>query len=168
MISQVLRLHPITPAQKMALGLLACLMMISTPVRAQSALRLIPVTPCRVADTRQASGPFGGPSITGGTSRSFAIPSSACGIPSTAQAYSLNVAVVPPGPLGYLTVWPTGQTQPAVSILNSLDGRTKSNAAIVGAGLSGAVSVFASNTTDVVIDITGYFVDASNPSALAF
>lgn len=45
---------------------------------------------------------------------------SACGIPATASAYSLNITVVPrAGTLGYLTVWPTGQPQPVVSTLNS-------------------------------------------------
>ncbi len=132
------------------------------------ALRFVPVTPCRVADTRNAAGPFGGPSIAGGTSRNFTIPSSACNIPPTAQAYSLNVAVVPAGPLGFLTLWPSGQSQPAVSALNSLDGSTKSDASIVPAGVGGAISVFASNTTDVVLDINGYFVPATDPTALAF
>jgi hypothetical protein len=78
-----------------------------TPVVTPSASRFVPVTPCRIADTRNAAGPFGGPSLPGQTSRDFAIPNSACGIPSTAVAYSLNVAVVPSGPLGFLTLWPT-------------------------------------------------------------
>ena len=72
-------------------------------------------------------------------------------------AYSLNVTVVPQGPLGYLTIWPTGEDQPVVSTLNSLDGRIKANAAIVPAGTSGAVSVYVTNTTDVILDIDGYF-----------
>src|ERR1019366_4823753 len=55
-----------------------------------SALRFVPVTPCRIADTRNPTGPFGGPIMFGGSSRAFNIPSGACGIPSTAQAYSLN------------------------------------------------------------------------------
>ncbi len=133
-----------------------------------NALRFVPVTPCRVADTRNAAGPFGGPSVAGGTTRDFIIPNSACGIPSTAQAYSLNVAVVPAGPLGFITMWPSGLTQPLASTLNSLDGRIKSNASIVPAGAGGAISVFASNTTDVVLDINGYFVPATDPTALAF
>jgi hypothetical protein len=132
-----------------------------------TALRFIAVTPCRVVDTRNASGAFGGPALSGGTSRDFIIPNGACGIPSTAQAYSLNVAVVPPGALGYLTMWPAALIRPLVATLNS-DGRVKSNAAIVPAGTGGAVSVFASNTTDVVLDINGYFVPATNTSALAF
>jgi len=135
---------------------------------AYTPLRFIPVTPCRVTDTRRPAGPFGGPSITGGASRSFAIPNSACGVPSTALAYSLNITAVPQGPLGYLTVWPTGEPQPGVSLLNSRDGRVKANAAIVPAGAGGAISIFVTNTADVLIDINGYFVPATNPSSLAF
>jgi hypothetical protein len=133
-----------------------------------SGLRFIPVTPCRVADTRNPPGPFGAPFISGNTSRSFIIPNSTCGIPSTAQAYSLNVTVVPHGALSYLTVWPAGHTQPLVSTLNSLDGRIKANAAIVPAGSGGAISVFATNDTDVILDIDGYFVPTGTANALAF
>ena len=134
---------------------------------ATSALLFVPMTPCRLVDTRNALGPFGGPSITGNTSRSFAIPNSACGVPSTAAAYSLNVTAVPQAGLGYMTVWPTGVTQPLVSLLNS-DGRVKANAAIVPAGISGLINVYATDTTDVVLDINGYFLPTTSTTALAF
>jgi len=130
-------------------------------------LQFIPVTPCRVADTRLPHGPFGGPTLSAGTSRDFAIPNSVCGIPSTASAYALNVTVVPHGFLGYISLWPTGQNQPYVSTLNSTDGRIKADAAIVPAGTGGAISVFASHTTDVVLDINGYFTRVTG-STLAF
>ncbi len=55
------------------------------------------------------------------------------------------------------TIWPTGAAQPVVSTMNSLDGRFKANAAIVPAGYQGAVSVYVSNTTNVILDINGYF-----------
>jgi hypothetical protein len=133
-----------------------------------TALQFIPVTPCRVVDTRNATGPFGGPELAANTSRAFNIPQSACSIPTTAVAYSLNVTVVPSGVLRYLTLWPTGQTQPVVSLLNS-DGRVKANAAIVGAGTHGGVSVYVTNATQVILDIDGYFVPAGTASvALAF
>ena len=120
--------------------------------------RFVPTTPCRIVDTRNPTGPFGGPAIAGQTFRNFDLPLGPCGgIPISALAYSLNVTVVPHGPLGYLTVWPTGEAQPYVSTVNSLDGRTKANAAIASAGTNGAISVFASNTTDLVLDIDGYF-----------
>ena len=125
-------------------------------------MQYVAVTPCRVVDTRNPDGEFGGPPIQGGTHRDFPIQSGECNIPSYASAYSLNVAVVPDGPLGYLTVWPTGEQQPLVSTVNSLDGRVKANAAIVPAGNNaGSVSVFASNTTNLVLDINGYFTSPS-------
>jgi hypothetical protein len=124
-------------------------------------LQFIPLMPCRVADTRKPNGPFGGPPISGGTLREFAIPNSACNVPTSAAAYSLNVTVVPQGTLGYLTVWPSGQDQPNVSTLNSIDGRIKANAAIVPAGAGAAINIFASNTTNVVLDINGYFAAVS-------
>ncbi|MFL6466137.1 MAG: BACON domain-containing protein [Bryobacteraceae bacterium] len=139
-----------------------------TSVTSPTALRFVPVTPCRVADTRDNNGPFGGPLLSGQTTRDFAIPQSACGIPANAQAYSLNFTVVPPSKLTYLTVFPTGQPQPVASTLNSFDGRIKANAAMVPAGTNGAVSVFATDDTQLIIDINGYFVPASTASAIAF
>ena len=133
-----------------------------------TALQFVAAVPCRVVDTRNPDGPFGGPPIPGGTYRSFAIPQNpSCGIPGNAAAYSLNVTVVPRGRLGYLTVWPSGEPQPRVSTLNS-DGRTKADAAIVPAGVGEAVSVYATDTTDLILDIDGYFVAASGGSGLAF
>jgi hypothetical protein len=121
-----------------------------------TALAFYPITPCRIADTRNANGPLGGPSLGGGTSRTFPIRT-ACSLPATAQAYSLNFAAVPSGPLGYLTAWPTGQAQPLASSLNALTGTVTANAVIVPAGTSGSVDVFASNPTNLIIDINGYF-----------
>ena len=135
---------------------------------AAGALRFVPVTPCRVVDTRNANGPLGGPILGANSTRDFNIASSACGIPANAQAFSLNVGVVPSGPLGYLTLWPAGQAKPFVSTLNSLDGRIKSNAAIVWAGSGGNISVYATDVTHVIMDINGYFVPATDPAALAF
>jgi hypothetical protein len=131
-------------------------------VSAQSPLQFIPLTPCRIVDTRITGQP-----IQGGTAQNFAIQGS-CGVPQSAAAYSLNVTVIPYGTLDYLTVWPTGQNQPVVSTLNSFDGRVKANAAIVGAGsIGGEVSVYASNTTDLVLDLDGYFAPISG-STMAF
>jgi hypothetical protein len=93
-----------------------------------SNLRFVPATPCRIADTRNPAGPFGGPFLSAQTVRGFTIPSSACNIPATAQAYSLNVTVVPHGVLNFLTTFPCGQTQPLASTLNS-DGRVKAGTA---------------------------------------
>ena len=113
-------------------------------------LRFMPVTPCRIADTRNDTGSFGGPVLGAQATRDFPIPQSTCGIPADAQAYSLNFTVVPTNKLNYITVFPTGQTQPLASTLNSFDGRTKANAAIVPAGANGFISVFATDSTQLI------------------
>jgi hypothetical protein len=120
-------------------------------------LQFVPVTPCRIADTRNATGAFGGPELAASATRTFDVPQSSCNIPAEATAYSLNVTVVPTASLGYLTIWPAGVPQPTVSTLNS-DGRVKANATITPAGTNGGVSVFASDATQFILDIDGYFI----------
>ncbi len=124
------------------------------------ASQFVPFPPCRVIDTRLWNSP-----ILGGSTDVFDLETEAsllgCGDLSSATAFSLNITVVPHGPLGYLTVWPNSANQPVTSLLNSPDGRVKANAAIVGGNDvrsgHGWISVYASDTTDVVIDVNGYF-----------
>jgi len=78
------------------------------------------------------------------------------------MAYSLNFTAVPQGPLGYLTVWPAGQSQPLVSTLNALTGDVTANAAIVPAGTAGAIDLFVTDNADMVIDVNGYFAAPVN------
>jgi DNA-binding beta-propeller fold protein YncE len=130
-------------------------------------LQLVNVTPCRLVDTR------GGSPIQGGTFQTFNLPQLAqtngCASLATAASYSLNVTLVPLNgqPVRYLTIWPASQSQPGVSTMNSFDGRTKADAAILPAGVSGGVSVFVTNTANVILDIDGYFAP-STASTLAF
>jgi hypothetical protein len=150
-------------AMFLACGIAACAPSISAQV-STSPLHYVPLsTPCRAVDTLQPGG--GGP-IDGGTFQNF-IPAVNCSIPYPSDsviAYAMNITVVPHGTLGYITVWPDGDPQPNVSTLNSYDGRVKANAAIVSGGSgAGAISIFASNTTDVVLDLSGYFTtEAAN------
>jgi hypothetical protein len=129
------------------------------------ALRFVPVTPCRLVDTR-VSGGFGGSRFAAGESRSIAIPSGSCSIPSTAAAYSLNVAVVPAAALAQLALYPAGIPRPETSTLLSPDGRIKSTAAIVAAGTGAAIEAYSSDPTDIVLDINGYFT--ADSTALQF
>src|SRR4051812_23835973 len=66
----------------------------------------------RVADTKGTTGTLAGPFLSAGQTRDFPLRSSACNVPSNAQAYSLNFTVVPRDRLNYLAGWPTGQGQP--------------------------------------------------------
>jgi glucose/arabinose dehydrogenase len=131
--------------------------------------RFVPLVPCRVMDTRDAGRPanFGPPKLTGGIRREVPVPLSGCGTPATAKAYSLNITVAPAGPLGFLSIWPRGTPQPLVSTLNSPGGRVVANAAIVPAGVSGDISLYATDDTDVIIDMNGYFSE-TEPNGVPF
>src|SRR5205823_4787711 len=87
-----------------------------------------------------------------------------CSIPSIAQTYSFNITIVPPGFVDFVTVGPTPvSTPPTFSTLNgyvcafSSSPCVISNAAIVPAGTSGSVDVYASQNTNLIIDINGYY-----------
>jgi hypothetical protein len=94
-------------------------------------------TPCRAVDTRQLGSP-----IQGGATRTFSPFAGNCKISvpdDDSIVYAVNVTVVPHGHLNYLTVYPAGEAQPVISLLNSEDGRTKANSAFVAGG-TGAIS----------------------------
>ncbi|MEO8127380.1 MAG: hypothetical protein ABJF23_19865 [Bryobacteraceae bacterium] len=126
-----------------------------------SQLAFVAIEPCRAVDTRNPAGSFGAPVMATNATRTFALWNNPqCpGIPSTARAYSVNVTVVPLGVLNFLKLWPAGIAQPLVSTLNSLDGSIVANAAVAVAGDNGAVSVYVTNTTEVIIDVNGYYTD---------
>jgi hypothetical protein len=137
------------------------------PASDSTALAFYPLTPCRVSDTRNATGPLGGPTLGDKQSRTIPILGSACGVPPNAQAFSLNITAVPRGALDYLTVWPTGKAQPNVSTLNSPTGSPTANAAIVPVGTNGSMNIYVSQASDVIVDINGYFAPAAS-GALSF
>jgi hypothetical protein len=98
-----------------------------------------------------------------GASRTFPVQSSnSCAIPVVASAYSFNITVVPPGPLGFITAYPTGQTLPLAATVNSPQGFIVGNAAIVPAGVGGSIDIYASDPTELVIDINGYYAAVSD------
>jgi hypothetical protein len=114
-------------------------------------LSLYALTPCRVLDTRNSPGR---PPTAGTVDVSVML--SGCGAPATAQSYVLNATVVPPGPFGFLTLWPQGSAKPFVSTLNAGDGIVTSNMAIVPT-TNGLISSFGSDPVHLILDISGYF-----------
>jgi hypothetical protein len=116
------------------------------------------LVPCRLADTRGADGPSGGPALQSGAIRAF-VPSGLCGVPATAKALSLNATVTQPASPGFLTFYPGGQLQPGTSSINFSPGQTRANNLVVPLGDgSGILQVFtAGGPVHLILDVNGYF-----------
>ena len=123
---------------------------------------LIAVTPCRIADTRNPAGPFGGPGLADNETRTYNIPADPCSTIPTAAAYSLNFTVVSYGGTGFLTAFPASTPRPFISTVNyTAGGGAVANAAIVPS-TAGSISVYSSRSTHVIIDINGYFLEPAS------
>jgi uncharacterized repeat protein (TIGR01451 family) len=119
------------------------------------------VTPCRLIDTRNPTGPLGGPALDAGQSRTFQV-AGGCGIPSNATAVFVNTTVVSPTALGNLRIFPTGASVPQVAALNYAAGQVRGNNGVYRLDASGQFDIRctqAAGTADVVVDVLGYFVE---------
>jgi N-acetylneuraminic acid mutarotase len=118
------------------------------------------VTPCRLADTRNAAGPSGGPALVAGAVRSFPV-TGVCGIPSGATAVSLNVTAVESAAQGHLTVYAgDAASPPPTSTINFPPGVTRAGNAVVRLATNGgAINVKngSAGAVDLVLDVNGYF-----------
>jgi hypothetical protein len=116
------------------------------------------LTPCRVFDTRELSGPTLGSPLTCGTERSFTIVGGTCGVPASARAISLNLTGTASTAPGNLRLFAPGAPVPLVSNLNYASGQTRGNNAVAPLSASGQISVLCSpsGTTHVIMDLNGY------------
>ncbi len=119
-----------------------------------------PVTPCRVADTRDPEGPAGGVPI--GASQMLILPvTGRCGIPSTALSVAANVTVVNPTATGSLSVFAGGPIVSGTTEVPVTAGKTRALNAIPILGTAGSLSVRADlpagGTTHVLLDVSGSF-----------
>ena len=154
---------------------------ISSDATSTDALVFVAITPCRLVDTRGASvgfnssAPFNGPFIQGQTAATYPVLSSPsfapCGtIPNIAEAYSLNLTLVPHPlgtPVNFVTVYPNnGSPVPSVSTVNDLQGGIVGNAAIVPAGTTaGGINVYSYGPTDIILDMNGYYAAPTDLSS---
>ncbi|HVT19330.1 MAG TPA: hypothetical protein VHQ90_24515 [Thermoanaerobaculia bacterium] len=118
------------------------------------------VTPCRLLDTRNSFGPYGGPAVPPGGQR-VVVFAGRCGIPASAKAVSLNVTVAKVPAPGLLTFFPGNATPTATSTINFAAGQTRANNAVLLLASSGSGTLAVLNSSGsavpLVIDVNGYF-----------
>lgn len=117
------------------------------------------VAPCRLVDTREPAGPLQGPALPAKAGRIFTLVGK-CGIPATARALSVNLAVTQPTVGGNVRLYPAGTALPGVSSINYSANQTRSNNAIVFLDANGRLAAFAnqsSGSVHLILDVNGYF-----------
>jgi hypothetical protein len=128
---------------------------------ATGALDFYTLAPCRILDTRLASGPYGGPALLSTTER-VVVAAGRCGIPGTAKALSLNVTAVASAGPGYLRFYPGNALAPLAATVNFSAGQTRGNNTIVMLASSGTGTFTVDSFTPAgpvhfVVDVNGYF-----------
>ena len=134
---------------------------------AGQASTLVPITPCRLVDTRadQTVGARNTP-LAAGEVADFAVwgTNGNCTIPSTATGIASNVTSVNGTSASYLTVYPGDAVRPLSSNLNwTASSAPTPNQVTVGLSAIGGIKAFNNaGSVDVVIDIVGYYQAATS------
>jgi outer membrane protein assembly factor BamB len=131
-----------------------------SPASALPGLAFYTLNPCRLIDTRDATGPYGGPALSAGQ-RTFNL-AGRCGVPTTARALAINLTVVAPSQSGDLRVFAADSAAPFASAINFGANRTRTNNAIlpVATDGSGGLNVhldMGAGTAQLIVDLVGYF-----------
>jgi hypothetical protein len=121
----------------------------------------IPITPCRLADTRIGNDHVGPNTTFGGSDTKTFLGRGAtgkCAIPNNAIALSMNVTAVGATASSFLTIWPDG-ARPGASSLNPAPGAPPTpNAVITPIGADGNFRVYnLRGSVEVIVDVNGYF-----------
>ncbi|MEW1858817.1 hypothetical protein AB0399_00255 [Streptomyces sp. NPDC088194] len=136
-----------------------------TPAATASHGRFVPVTPTRLLDTRNGTG---APKAQVGAGKTVRLTvAGAHGVPASGvTAVTMNVTAVQPTTTGHITVYPDGQQLPSVSSVSYQAGHTIANLVTVPVH-NGVVDLENSaGTVDLLADVTGYYTDGGNGSAL--
>ncbi len=116
-------------------------------------------SPLRLLDTRAGQpGCFNtGAPMTGGTAFTQDTQVPCTNVIAAARGLVGNVSALNATANGFLTFWPSNAARPTVATSNYQTGRVFNRHFTVGLGPDAAFNRFASSTTDVIIDISGFF-----------
>jgi hypothetical protein len=130
------------------------------------AVTFVPITPCRVMDTRTEynvgpkTSPLG-PGEVHTVNTTSGNTGDCTGIPASATGVSLNVTALDATLPTFLTVWATGEPQPDASSLNPVPGAPPTpNAVTTAINGGGQFDIYnLQGNVQVIADINGYYTD---------
>jgi len=116
-----------------------------------ASLEFVPVDPRRLLDTRPSQ------ALVAGVVRRLDVEGGASPAPDGAIAVALNLTAVSPSENGWIRAFPCDAKEPDVSSLNPRFTLNRANSAIVPTAGDGTICLRSNVTTDVIVDITGWF-----------
>lgn len=122
------------------------------------------ITPVRLADTREAD--CGCTVLDANTIR--VVVAGRDGIAADISAAALTITATSTPGQGFVTVYPSGTTRPNTSTLNLPGGAATSNSTIIPVGDGGAIDVYSTSPTNLIVDATGTFTDAASATSGRF
>ena len=131
----------------------------------EGAATFVPITPCRLFDTRPEPFTIGPRTAPLGPNDVHSVAGTgaagACQLPDDATGLVLNVTAVDASQATFLTLYPTGEDRPNASHLNPSPGTAPApNAVTVDLSPSGQFSVFNRfGNVHVLADVVGYYTD---------
>jgi len=112
---------------------------------------LVPVSPARLYDSR------GSRPLRAGEVVRLDVEGGSSPAPDGAVAVAVNITGVMPDQTGWIRAFPCDVPEPDVSSLNPRVGQARANSAIVPTAADGTICLTGNITTDVIVDITGWF-----------
>lgn len=125
----------------------------------------VPITPCRLVDTRPAPDTVGNRTSPLGPAEIYVQPVRGnvgnCTIPADASTVAANVTAVGPTANSFFTIWPSDVARPLTANLNWVAGAPPTpNKIDVKLAADGSVSVYnLTGSVNLVIDVFGYYAD---------
>lgn len=129
---------------------------------ARAGLSFYTLPPCRIFDTRQATGPSAAaPALAGGESRLLSI-SSRCGVPTSARSLVINVTVTAARAAGKASLLRGDLAFQSVGLdVDFRNGQTRANNGLLWLPPDGSATIRAVNSAvgqvDLIVDVSGFF-----------
>jgi Repeat of unknown function (DUF5650) len=132
------------------------------PAEASNHGRLKMIKPTRSLDSRSGAKPRAGATVDVKITGAGEIPLTGV------SAAIVNFTATQTADAGFFTLYPKGESIPNVSNLN-VNGanQTIANAAIVPVGADGSISIYTQNGAHLLLDVVGYYTDATADSSAA-
>jgi len=149
----------------LAAGVATVATLLDTHAAGGTASTFVPITPCRLADTRAGAG-IGtrNTPLVAAETHTFAVwgTNGNCTIPASATGIVANITATGPTAGTFLTVFPADASLPNTSNLNPGAGSPPTpNQVTVALSAGGAIKIYNyAGTVDLIIDLAGYYTPA--------